>query len=198
MIKMPPTHPPALVFDTETCGLRQPIICQIAFLKFVNGEIVETYDELLKLPLGFRIDKRAKEKHCISEEDCAMRGVDPVDALETFALACSDVLLKGGRVVAHNSAFDVRAVNETRLAHNIIGFGENQDLDARHTFCTMRSSKIYSPLKDKANRTKAFSNEELFEFLYGQRPNFAKLHDALEDIRVTALNYIAGLERGWW
>ena len=52
--------------------------------------------------------------------------------------------------------------------------------------------------KDKANRRKAFTNAELFEFLFGEKPMFAKLHDALGDIQITASNYAAGLARGWW
>jgi DNA polymerase III epsilon subunit-like protein len=167
-------------------------------MRFEGGELVKTYDELFQLPFGARIETRAQEVHKISATDCAERGVDPVAALEAFALECYSVLLKGGRIVAHNAAFDVRAVRETRQAHDIISFGENQDLELKDTLCTQKASRKYSPLKDKANRQKVFSNEELYEFLYGQKPVWAKLHSALSDVHVTLLNYTGGVSRGWW
>jgi DNA polymerase III epsilon subunit-like protein len=197
-ITLPSTQPPLIVFDTETTGFKPAIICELAYFKFECGQLVKTYDELFQLPVGVKIEERACKTHGITEKDCTERGVDPVAALEAFAVECSNVLLNGGRIVGHNVGFDVRAVRETRAAHCVIEFGDNQDLDVKDTFCTQRVSRKYSNLKDKANRTKAFSNSELYEFLYGQKPVWARLHSAFDDIKVTALNYAEGIVRGWW
>jgi len=169
-------HPPVLVFDVETTGLKPLIVCQLAYLVIENGAVSKTYDEIFKLPTGVVVEERARRIHKISTLDCETLGVDPTDALETFAREASRVVLQGGRLVAHNANFDTRAINTTRLAHDIIPFGENQDLDVRDTFCSMQRSRKFSPLKDKANKTKPFSNEELYEFLYDEKPTFATLH----------------------
>lgn len=163
-----------------------------------NGAISIEYDQLLQLPPGVRIGKQAQAVHGISNADCAKRGVDAADALELFAIECARILSTGGRVVAHNSKFDVRAVRETRLAHNIIDCGENQTLEVGDTFCTMTASKQYSQLKDKAGRKKAFKNEELYQYFHNCPPTWARLHNALDDVMVTTLNYGRGLRRNWW
>ena len=194
----PNGHKPALIFDTETTGLKPAIVCQLAYMVVEGGTVTTEYDQLLKLPAGVRIGKQAQAVHGVSNNDCATHGVDPREALEAFARECSRILSAGGRIAAHNSKFDVRAIRETRLAHNIIDCGENQTLEDRDTFCTMAMSKAYSPLVDKSGRRKAFRNEELYFYLFGSPPSWARLHNALDDVRVTALNYSAGLSRGWW
>ena len=191
-------HRPIVCFDTETTGLSPAIVCQLAYVVVENGAITVEYDQLLNLPPGARIGRQAQNVHGISNRDCNERGVDAVYALELLAQTCARILADGGRVVAHNSKFDVRALRETRLAHNVIDHGENQTLEDKNTFCTMANSKQYSPLKDKAGRTKVFKNEELYQFFYGLPPSWAKLHDALDDVMVTTLNYAQGLHRGWW
>ena len=197
-LKMPAGHKPVVVFDTETTGLSPAIVCQLAYAVVENGAIAIEYDQLLKLPAGVRIGKQAQQIHGISNHDVARRGVDAADALELFARTCSRVLLAGGRVVAHNSKFDVRALRETRTAHNVIDHSENQTLEVSDTFCTMAESKQHSPLKDRAGRRKAFKNEELYAHFFGSPPSWARLHDASSDVMVTALNYAEGLRRGWW
>ena len=197
-LEMPAGHAPVLVFDTETTGLKPAIVCQLAYVIVENGSVTIKYDELFKLPSGVRITKQAQEVHGISNKDCATRGVDAAEALEAFARSCARILASGGRVVAHNSKFDVRAIRETRLAHNIVDYDENQTLEDRDVFCTMVNSKPHSQLKDKAGRRKAFRNEELYAHFYGRPPSWARLHNALDDVMVTALNYAGGLVRRWW
>jgi DNA polymerase III epsilon subunit-like protein len=195
---MPIGHKPVLVFDTETTGLSPPIVCQLAYVVVENGAVAIEYDQLLKLPQGVRIGKQAQAVHGVSNQDVAARGVGAADALELFARTCARILLAGGRVVAHNSSFDVRAVRETRLAHNVIDHDENQTLELKDTFCTMKHSKEHSPLKDKAGRRKAFKNDELYLHNFGSPPSWARLHDASSDVMVTVLNYAEGLRREWW
>jgi len=187
-----------LVFDTETVGLTPPIICQLAYLVVEDGVVTTKYNQLLRLPVGARISTQAQQVHGISNVDCARRGVVAYEALELFARTCARIIAAGGRIVAHNSKFDVRAIRSTRLAHNVIDAAENQPLEVNDTFCTMTNSKQYSPLKDKAGRRKAFKLSELYEYLYGCPPTFARLHDAMGDVLVATLNYAEGARRGWW
>ena len=191
---MPSDHRPVLVFDTETTGLKPAIVCQLAYVVIENGAVTTEYDELLRLPKGVKIERRAQEVHGISTNDCASRGVDAREALEEFARECARILGQNGRVVAHNAQFDVRAIRETRAAHRLSG----STLEVGDTFCTMKESKIYSPLRDKAGRKKAFRNEEMYEYFHGTGPTWARLHSALDDVHVTAINYSSGCHKGWW
>lgn len=197
-LKLPVGHKPFICFDTETTGLKPAIVCQIAYVVVEAGKVTMEYDQLLQLPQGAYIGRQAQAIHRISNRDCAQRGVDAANALELFARTCFKIMQAGGRIVAHNAKFDARAIRETRLAHNIIEYPENQALEDGDTFCTMTMSKSYSQLKDKANRRKAFKNEELYAHLYGSPPTWASLHNAADDIGVTTLNYAGGLLRGWW
>ena len=188
-----------MVFDTETVGLNPPIVCQLAYIIVQDGRVAEEYDQILRLPNGVFVSKGSQKIHGISTYDCRTKGVDAYVALETFARQAARILRNGGRVVAHNSAFDVRAIRMTREAWNIVHRDdENPDLEKEHVFCTMVHSKPYSPLVDKAGRKKAFRNEELYSHLYGSPPDFARLHNALDDVRVTLLNYVAAVQKGWW
>ena len=197
-LEMPAGHRPIVCFDTETTGFSPAIVCQLAYVVVENGEVTTEYDQLLELPRGATIGRQAQSIHGISNRACAKRGVDAAAALETFARMCARILSEGGRLVAHNSRFDVRAIRDTRSAHNLIDYEDNETLTFTDTFCTMVNSKQYSPLKDKAGRQKAFKNDEMFTFLYGEPPKFARLHDALDDVHVTILCYVGGVNRGWW
>jgi DNA polymerase III epsilon subunit-like protein len=187
-----------LVFDTETVGLSPPIVCQLAYMVIADCHVAEEYDEILKLPQGARISMSAQQVHGISNEDCRTKGVDACDALGKFAACACRILECGGRVVAHNSSFDVRAINATRAAWKIETSPLNPELGKDDVFCTMRESKVHSPLVDKAGRKKAFRNDELYTHLFDAPPTFARLHSAKDDVLVTVLNYLEGSRRGWW
>lgn len=197
-LRMPAEHKPVVVFDTETTGLKPAIVCQLAYVVVENGAVAIEYDALLKLPRGARIGWPAQKVHGISNQDVDQRGVDAACALELFARTCSRVLLAGGRVVAHNASFDARALRETREAHGLVDAGENRTLKVADAFCTMAASKSRSPLQNKAGHPKPFKNEELYAHFYREPPSWARLHNALDDVMVTTLNYAAGLSKGWW
>ena len=195
---MPVGHKPVLVFDTETVGLHPPIVCQLAYVLVEGGVVAREVSSILKLPHGVRVQKGAFDVHGISTEQCARDGVDAQAALKDFCELVQAVLLQGGSIVGHNVTFDVRAIEATRKAHEVIDLGNNQSLQKTDTFCTMRSSASHSTLRDKANRRKPFKNEELYAELYGSPPTWARLHDALDDVHVTLLNYAGGVCAGWW
>jgi DNA polymerase III epsilon subunit-like protein len=180
-----------VVFDTETTGLKPAIICQLAYIVIENGAVVHEVDRILKLPDGVKIQRKAQEIHKISNEMCSRSGLDAEEALSEFLCLCRSVLAEAGTLVAHNSSFDSRAILETCEQWDLYC-----DFDNDNVFCTLKESKHFSPLVNKAGHKKAFRNDELYTFFYGQSPDFATLHNALDDVRVTALNLAAGVERG--
>lgn len=206
VVLLPPHIPPIpfcsqtiLCYDTETIGLKPAVICQLAFAVVSDGRLERLYDRILRLPANVRVGARAQEIHGISTAMCASQGVDAKEALGDFCALAQRVLLHGGRVVAHNATFDVRAVRETRDAWNVIPMGENQPLEAASCFCTMKESRVHSELKTATGRRKAFSNAELYAHLHGGAlPSFARLHSAADDVFVTLSSYCAGVRAGWW
>jgi DNA polymerase III epsilon subunit-like protein len=189
--------PPRLhvVFDSETTGLHEPHVVQLAYIVFTeDGTEVKRYNRILKLLPGKRIDPRAVEVHRINMSKVAREGVDPVEELNAFLRVCGDAIVSGGRVIAHNSKFDVRAVNTTLSAWE----ASPALMDEASTFCTMKQTKIHSPLVDRAGRKKPFKNAELHTFLFGREPDLGPLHDALTDILVTKANYLECVKRGWF
>ena len=96
------------------------------------------------------------------------------------------------RVVAHNMAFDARAVRNTCAL-----FGINSALCDEKLFCTMVSAKPFTGLVNKRGKPKNPKNSELYKLFNGHEPE-ETLHDALADAKVTANNYFNGLHEGWW
>ena len=139
------------------------------------------------LPRGVSVSKRARDVHGISNLDCLNKGVDAVEALELFATHAKRVLALGGQLVAHNSQFDIRALHATRSSW---GGAHDSWLCPESVFCTMKARKAHSPLVTIAGHKKAFKNDELYKHLYGHTPDWARLHCALDDVKVTMLNYL--------
>jgi DNA polymerase III epsilon subunit-like protein len=197
-LEIPSYHPPVLCFDTETTGLKPAIVCQLAFVLVEAGVVTKQYDHILRLPNGVKIHPQAQRVHGISEKDCASEGVDAREAIAAFLVLAANVLSRNGRVVAHHAKFDVRALRETKEAHGMLDCVESTTLSDSETFCTLQASRPHSTLTDKAGRKKAFSNAELYTHFYGSAPSWAKLHNALDDVMVTTLNYAMGVVHGWW
>lgn len=187
-----PVQPPApavhekriVVFDTETSGLNPPLVIELAYvvLNYESLEEVSHSSQLLSLPVGQSISYGAFKVHGISDAAVRKRGVPAVAALRTFTDLCHEIVADGGLVVAHNAAFDARAINATFqafLAPNRFSV---------QTFCTMRSATAFCGLQGKAGRPKPPKNEELYKILFKQAPN-QKLHSALGDVRVSVDNY---------
>ncbi len=181
-----------LIFaDTETTGIHQPFVLQLAYYH-IKGGVVEEYCEVLKLPSGVRIDPVAQRVHGITLE-MTHNGADPTVELTKFLDVCERVLASGGKVVFHNSSFDCRAINQTA---DKLGMGRRLDVDK--TLCTMKTSAQHSPLKTVNGRRKAFRLEELYSHLHGVPPAWAKLHDAAADTRVLVHSFVAASRLGWW
>ena len=190
---------PIMVFDTETTSISPPIVCQLAYVVFQDGVPAFQYDNVFTLPTNTIVAPQAFKVHGISTRDCTTKGVCAVQALELFAATAKRILSQGGRVVAHNSQFDCRAIQKTRNAWSIIETPENPEIGQNDFFCTMKESKQYSLLLDKRGHRKAFKNSELYQhFNDGREPTWARLHSAIDDVLVTAHNYVSGERAGWW
>lgn len=172
-----------LFFDTETIGLGNPVVCQLGYaLHSQCGTCLRESNELLLLPAGARISCGAHKIHNISESDCHARGVDTVAHLRLLHQLALSVVKAGGLVVAHNAAFDVRAINATFSAFQV------EDRFSASTFCLMRNATVYADCRNKLGRRKQPRNDELYRLLFDKEPE-ATLHDALADVRVTAANF---------
>ena len=96
-----------VVFDTETTGCsRYDEICQIAAVEYVNG--VQTRTFMLYICPTCEMDPRAECVHGLSMEFLSEHGIAPEEAMrQFFEFLGSDALL-----VAHNSRFDLRMLNQ--------------------------------------------------------------------------------------
>ena len=196
-LRLPEKHKPLLFWDTETSGLsRSDAVCQLAYALVVDNVVVRRFDAILKLPPGVTIGWRAQQVHGISTMRCAREGVGAREVLETFAILAHEVLSDGGRLVAHNSAFDVRLLQQTREAWGVVDSGKNRRID--QCFCTMRVSKPYSTLTTINGRQKAFGLAEMYEHLFGHPPAWAKLHCARADVEVLMFGFFGGVHLGWF
>lgn len=184
---------PVLVFDTETTGFHlRALVIQLAWVvESDQGKRETEQSVVLQLPFGMRVPGKSTDIHGLSTQDVRERGVPPVPVIEQFLRDCARVQDAGGRVVAHNAPFDVRLINQT-LRRQEAPFECGVDV-----FCLQKHTRVHSPLLDKRGRRKPFRNEELHEFLFGERPS-GKLHDALVDVGVTLRNYDECCRRGWF
>ena len=157
-----------------------------------SGHPLRLISHVWKLPPGVAIGWGAFKVHRIGIARVRREGVDPIRQLTFFHDACKCLRSRGCRVVAHNAAFDHRMLAQTARRHAV-----PWALTIDDYFCTMQRSRDMTNLRGPSGRRKAPSNVELYQHLMHHEPN-AQLHDALEDIKVTACSFVAGAKRGWW
>ena len=192
---VPARAPPALVFDTETCGSRGgQLAVQIAWIVYDGtGAEVRGRCEYLALPPGRTINPFAQRVHGISDAMVRDKGMAPQFVLADFFDAVDRVTADGGDVVVHNAPFDAQVVTNTAES-----CGLARDLRAEHCLCTMERSKRRLGLTNKRGGLKPPKNSELYAHLVGIELDHATLHDALNDVRVTGASFFAGRKKGWW
>ena len=206
--------PRVVVFDTETTGL-SGLICQLAYNLYDldSGALLVRRDVLFRLPPGARVSPGAYRVHKISDDQLRAHGVPAIPELRAFGQLCEEVLRRGaGRVVAHNAAFDCRALKYTWECHR----GDKGD-DVRRlptvdtTTCTMKASTGKVKVYTRNGKFKWPKNSELYEAFFNVAPEkdptlsvggashgTGALHDAAYDIAVTARCYFEGRRRQWW
>lgn len=189
-LQLPHDAPPVLVFDVETNGGSPPFVCQLAFVVARDG-VVQEGSWIFQLPEGAPMKPWAFNVHGIPLSACKERGHAPKPIIEYFLCKAHEVLKAGGFVVAHNKGGDVSSLRNTAQR-----WGCPFDLDVRDVYCTQANSTSFSPHVQKDGRTKPFRNAELYRYFYDSEPGWAKLHDALDDVKITLLNMKAMMERG--
>ena len=213
--RAPPGPPPrVVVFDTETTGL-SGLICQLAYnvYNLGNGDVLARRNVLFRLPPGARVSPGAYRVHKISDDQLRAHGVPAIPELRAFGELCEDVLRRGaGRVVAHNAAFDCRALKYTWECHRgDSGDGVRRLPTVDTTTCTMKASTGKVKVFNRAGKFKWPKNSELYAALFNVAPEddatltaggashgTGSLHDAAYDIAVTARCYFEGRRRQWW
>lgn len=189
-LELPVDAPPVLVFDVETNGGSPQLVCQLAFVLARNGGVYEG-SWIFQLPDGEPMTWRALQVHGIRLATCKQHGCPPAPILEYFLCKAHEVRRAGGLVVAHNKGGDVAALRNTAVR-----WGCPFDLDVSDVYCTQAHSTCFSPHVQKDGRRKPFRNPELYQYFYGSTPEWAKLHDALDDVKVTLLNVKAMMQNG--
>lgn len=191
-----PDNAHVIVFDTETTGLTGSIV-QLAYDVYsAEGNRLKSFDRLLCLPRGETISWAAFKVHKISKFKVQREGKNATREIELFVARCREVISKGGRVVAHNADFDVRALAQTVRNHG--SKKEVACLVSKEVFCTMRESKGKIAVYGKNGKKKTPSNVDLFKYLSNDAKVPDNLHDAAVDIGITAKSFFLGVRRGWW
>ena len=187
-----------LVWDTETSGIGSgDVVVQLAWaICSEAGEVLRKYDRLWKLPPGRKIGWGAFKVHGISANRVASRGYTTATEVRAFVTLVRAMRKRKLRVVAHNSSFDMRMLKQTAHAHGVNDAAVGA-LDKRDFFCTMGAARDNCGMRNKAGRKRNPSNAELYERLLGKPPE-SRLHDAWNDIMVTAASYAAGKRKRWW
>lgn len=236
---------PLLCWDTETAGIHQPGICQLAYVHIDNNGQVHKYDKIWRLPQGIIMSNKATEIHGITASR-SRNGVPPDDEICRFIKLLNEVQRMNGAVIGHNVSFDCRALNftseklglTTRITHEKMI--DTMKLTTRHSplktitgkrkpfkndeLCTRRHRTDASPLPPRLScftaslflslsqltyityithytlhtRTHTHTHTRTDFHLHGQPPSWARLHNALDDVHVTLMNYQKGLCTGWW
>jgi DNA polymerase-3 subunit epsilon len=98
--------------DFETAQGKRNSICQIGIVQVVDGEIVETYNKLVRPPDNFYF-YRNTEIHGISSKD--------TENESTFDVLWHEIkhFIENQHVVAHNAAFDISCLKQTLDFYNL-------------------------------------------------------------------------------
>ena len=189
-----PTNTKFACFDTETTGLSEDdVVIQFAIGFYdEDGNLLKSTSNIWKLLENTPISLSAYNVHKIGRERINKEGIDPKEQLILFQNICIELKKRNLKIIAHNSSFDYRLLKQTALKYNINFILQKEDF-----FCTMTHSKNILKLKNKNGRIKNPSNRELYKYFMNEEPT-EKLHDALEDIKVTAKSYSVGLKQHFW
>ena len=169
-----------LFFDTETTGLENPQLVQLAYiLSDAGGRIIEQNDFIVK-PYGFEIPAESVKFHGITTEIATEKGILISEALENF----KRILTKSEYAVGHNVAYDVRVMN---LAFE--KFGYHQMFQNKKLVCTANDIK---PASMFPNFWKKISNRQTLSSLY-----FNLFKEKLENAHTASADTVALFKCFW-
>lgn len=174
-----------LFFDTETTGIENPRIVQIAWaVTDENGNELRTQSFIVR-PVGYEIPASATRIHGITTEVALRSGIEIASVLEAFSKDVVDSEI----IVAHNVLFD-----EGVVSGEFIRAGRNETpLAGKTSYCTMQSSTDFCKIKGRRGY-KWPRLEELHILLFGE--TFESAHSALADVRACAKCFFELKRRG--
>ena len=177
-----------LVFDVETTNLLPksrphpsrselyPHIVQIGWMAVDEKKQEKRKFSATIRPNGYKIPAESVKWHRITTEKAMREGKPLLGILQEF----EKEVKKADYIVAHNAEFDSLMVAAECYRSGIPDF-----LRDREIHCTMKSSTDLCRLPGKYG-FKYPKLAELYYFLFRKDPaNKKKLHDALEDVKVT-------------
>ena len=194
-----------LVFDTETTGLpeennvsilytfRWPYIVQLSFIYYDSeiNDIIEYYDNVIKLPENITIPEDSINIHGITNEAMREKGISIRTALKKF----NDILKDCDIVVAHNISFDKRMIMVECIRNKISQYftrGQNKKFE----FCTMKNSKNICKIKMVNYKGEEYFKSpklsELYTFIFKEEPR--NLHNSFVDVLLCLRCYFAIIE----
>jgi len=187
-----------ICFDTETTGLPEnrntsiyetskwPHVVQLSFMVYDDEkkEIVEEYDEIIKIDEGVILTPKSVEIHGISRDIISERGVPIVDALLAFKRA----LKSCERCIGHNISFDKRLLIVEAIRNKGFDSSDNSyvQFQFKNEFCTMmKSVDICKIEKLRGDGTTYFKYPTLIELhfhLFKKTPKNA--HNSKVDVLI--------------
>ena len=187
-----------LCFDTETTGLPEskyasiyetekwPHIVQLSFVVYESksSEIVEEYDEIIKIDESVGLTPKSVEIHGITREIIRERGVEIADALNAFKRA----LKSCDCCVGHNISFDKRILIVESIRNKGFDSADNSHVQLlfKNEFCTMLNSveicKFERTWKNGAKYYKYPTLLELHAHLFNITPKNA--HNSKVDVLI--------------
>jgi len=187
-----------ICFDTETTGLPEkrntsiyetskwPHVVQLSFMVYDDEkkEIVEEYDEIIKIDESIHLTPKSVEIHGISRDIIHERGVPIIDALNAFKRALNSCDL----CVGHNISFDKRLLIVEAIRNK--GFDSTDksyvQFQFKNEFCTMlKSVEVCRIEKLRGDGTVYFKYPTLLELhkhLFKKIPNNA--HNSKVDVLI--------------
>jgi DNA polymerase III epsilon subunit-like protein len=189
--------PHYLILDTETNGLplsynfdpdnleNWPNILQLAWQIYDEDfDLVKEQSFLVK-PNGLILNDEALELTHLTEQMLNDEGIDIKTVLNKLWYDISAAKI----IVAHNIEFDLNVIKSETLRNNMelwIPYRSSipNDFDQLNTFCTMTQTAEFVGIS-RGDGFKYPSLMELYQKLFVSK--FDNAHDALEDVKATAL-----------
>lgn len=179
-----------LVFDTETTGLptgrnpsvisthNWPYMVQLSCILYdtLNNTLIESINEVIKIPDGINISRDSQKLHGISKELTKSQGIDIKIILNRF----NKLLNQADTIIGHNISFDKNIIMVESLRNKVI-----QDFK-KNEYCTMKNAiqlcNITAYNKNNMPYLKYPKLKELYDKLFNYIPE--GLHNSMVDVLV--------------
>lgn len=186
-----------LIFDTETTGLpkkpkpnvsntnKWPHIIQLSYILFdtVTNDIIEIFDEIIKLGADVEISEGSVKIHGITRSKSNRSGICIKKALDHF----KEALAQAECIVGHNLLFDKEMI---MVESNRVN--QKQYFSKKKEFCTMKNGKTICKIERQGNNGDVYfkypSLSELHVKLFKHTPKGT--HDSMADVLICLRCYI--------